>query len=265
MPAIAPSSSAELPSGNSDDLEKSPIDGVLAALGVRSDQGLSAAEAQDRLQKYVPNAFVEKRVSPLRRVFEHFTGPIAYMIEAAAIVSAIIGHWGDFAIIAGLLFFNAALEFWQDGKASAALAALRKGLAPEATVLRDRRWQTVQAASLVPGDVVKVRLGVIVPADIRLMSGDYASIDEAALTGESLPVSKRVGGAAYSGSIGQTGRNGRCRYRDRFSNLFWPNCETCRGSRFDKSRAKSHVSDRQLSGFSCCRACASNGRGQSLS
>ena len=107
----------------------------------------------------------------------HFTGPIAYMIEAAAIVSAIIGHWDDFTIIMGLLFFNAALEFWEDRKASNALAALKKGLAPEATAMRDGRWQTVEAATLVPGDIVKIRLGVIVPADLRLVGGDYASID----------------------------------------------------------------------------------------
>ena len=127
------------------------------------------------------------------------------MIEAAAIVSAIIGHWEDFAIITALLFFNAALEFWQDRKASNALAALKKGLAPEATALRDGKWQTLQAATLVPGDIVKIRLGVIVPADLRLVGGDYASIDQSALTGESLPVAKKVGDEAYSGSIVKQG------------------------------------------------------------
>ena len=85
-----------------------------------------------------------------RKLLGHFTGPIAYMIEAAAIVSAVIGHWSDFAIITGLLFFNAALEFWQDRKASDALAALKKGLAPEATAMRDGKWQTLQAAMLCP-------------------------------------------------------------------------------------------------------------------
>jgi H+-transporting ATPase len=127
------------------------------------------------------------------------------MIEAAAVVSAVIGHWDDFAIITALLFFNAGLELWQDRKASSALAALKKGLAPEATVLRDGKWQTVQAATLVPGDIVKVRLGVIVPADLRFVSGDYASIDQAALTGESLPAAKKVGDEAYSGSIVRQG------------------------------------------------------------
>jgi H+-transporting ATPase len=127
------------------------------------------------------------------------------MIEAAALVSALIGHWEDFAIISALLFFNAGLDFWQDRKASNALAALKKGLAPEATVLRDGKWSTLQAATPVPGDIVKVRLGGIVPADLRFVSGEYALIDQAALTGESLPVGKKVGDQAYSGSIVKQG------------------------------------------------------------
>ncbi|WP_315706029.1 MULTISPECIES: plasma-membrane proton-efflux P-type ATPase [unclassified Bradyrhizobium] len=188
-----------------DDLEKAPIENVLTALGVQSSRGLSSAEAQKRLAQYGPNAIVEKEPSLARRVLKYFTGPIAYMIEAAAIVSAIIGHWDDFTIIGGLLIFNAGLEFWQDHKASNALAALKKGLAPKATALRDGKWQTIQAATLVPGDVVNVRLGIIVPADLRLIGGDYASIDQAALTGESLPVTKKVGDEAYSGSVVKQG------------------------------------------------------------
>jgi H+-transporting ATPase len=199
MPAPAPQTTDAV------DLAKMPIDGVLAQLGVRPDQGLSTSEAQQRLVKFGPNALVEKEVGLARKLLGHFTGPIAFMIEAAAIVSAVIGHWSDFAIIAGLLFFNAALEFWQDRKASNALAALRKGLAPEATVMRDGKWLTVEAATLVPGDIVKIRLGVIVPADLRLVGGDYASVDQAALTGESLPAAKKVGDEAYSGSVVKQG------------------------------------------------------------
>jgi H+-transporting ATPase len=111
---------------------------------------LSNAEAAQRLATVGPNALVEKQTSLVAKIFGHFTGPIAYMIEAAAVVSAVIGHWDDFVIIAALLFFNVALELWQDHKASDALAALKRGLAPEATVLRDGKWQTVAAATLVP-------------------------------------------------------------------------------------------------------------------
>jgi H+-transporting ATPase len=187
------------------DLEKMPVERLLALFGVRPDRGLSSAEVKERRAKYGPNALSEKEVSLVAKILGHFTGSIAYMIEAAAVVSAVIGHWDDFAIITALLFFNAGLELWQDRKASSALAALKKGLAPEATALRDGKWQTVQAATLVPGDIVKVRLGVIVPADLRFVSGDYASIDQASLTGESLPAAKKVGDEAYSGSIVRQG------------------------------------------------------------
>jgi H+-transporting ATPase len=203
----APASKAPAPvdSAGTADLEKAPVARVLATLDVVPDRGLSAAEAALRLTKYGPNALAEKETSLARKLLGHFTGPIAYMIEAAAAVSAVLGHWDDFAIIIGLLFFNAALEFWQDRKASNALAALKKGLAPVATVKRDGKWESIEAAGLVPGDIVDIRLGVIVPADLRLIGGDYASIDQAALTGESLPATKKIGDVAYSGSIVKQG------------------------------------------------------------
>jgi H+-transporting ATPase len=193
------------PSAGQIDLEKAPLEDVLANLGVKPDQGLSSAEAEQRLTRYGPNALVEKEESFTSKMLKRFTGPIAYMIEAAALVSAAIGHWDDFGIIIALLLFNVALETWQDRKASSALAALKKGLAPEAVAMRDGKWGTVQAATLVPGDIVKIRLGVIVPADLRMVDGDNASIDQAALTGESLPVSKKVGDEAYSGSVVKQG------------------------------------------------------------
>lgn len=192
-------------SGNALDLEKATIEEVMASLRVNADQGLTDAEATQRLEKYGPNAIVEKETSIWTKVVHYFMGPIAYMIEAAAIVSAILGHWETFFIILGLLIFNAALGLWQDLKASNALAELKKGLALEATAMRDGKWQTVAAGVLVPGDIVKIRLGVVVPADLRLVGGDYASIDQAALTGESLPASKKIGDEAYSGSVVKQG------------------------------------------------------------
>ena len=194
-----------LATGTDADLEKMPVEQVLAKLGVQAERGLSSAEAQQRLAQYGPNALVEKEESLAAKILGHFMGPIAYMIEAAALVSALIGHWDDFAIITFLLLFNVGLEMWQDRKASNALAELKKGLALEATAMRDGKWQTVGAATLVPGDIVKIRLGMIVPADVRMVSGDYASIDQAALTGESLPVAKKVGDEAYSGSVVKQG------------------------------------------------------------
>lgn len=190
---------------NKPDFEKIPVQEVVKQLSTDAERGLSGEEARRRLQQYGPNAIVAKEKSLLARVLGYFMGPIAYLIEAAALVSAILGHWEDFAIIFSLLIFNVALEFWQDRKASAALAALKKSLAPEATVKRDGQWSTVNTATLVPGDIVKIRLGVIVPADLRITAGDYASIDQSALTGESLPVSKKIGDEAFSGSIVKQG------------------------------------------------------------
>ncbi|PWJ24095.1 H+-transporting ATPase [Branchiibius hedensis] len=159
----------------------------------------------DRLTKYGPNGITDKEESLARKLLGYFTGPIAYMIEAAALVSAILGDWPSFAVIFGLLIINAGLAFWQDAKAANALAALKAGLAPQAKVLRDGAWSSIKAQELVPGDIVKVRLGDIVPADLRLIGEGFASIDQSALTGESVPVTKHEGDEAYSGSVVKEG------------------------------------------------------------
>ena len=167
--------------------------------------GLTGDEAKQRLEKYGPNAIVAKEQSLLRKMLAYFWGPIPWMIEVAAVLSLLVRHWIDFVIILVLLLYNAGIGFWQERKAANALAALKKGLAPKAHVKRDGAWSTVDAATLVPGDVVRLRLGEIVPADVTLIEGDYISIDQAALTGESLPVTKKVGDTAYSGSIAKQG------------------------------------------------------------
>ncbi len=127
------------------------------------------------------------------------------MIEVAALMSALIDHWPDFAIIMVLLVYNAVSGFWQERKAADALAALKAGMAPKARVLRDGKFISVDAAELVPGDVIEIKLGDVVPADVRFIAGEYISIDQAALTGESLPVDKKVGDSGYSGSIAKKG------------------------------------------------------------
>lgn len=162
------------------DLEKEDVKKVLTDLNVDPKTGLSMQEAKNRLGKYGPNSITAKEEPLWLKFLKDFTGPIAYMIEAATIVSAIIGHWYDFVIILILLLFNACIELWQDRKASNALSALKKGLAPTANVMRDGKFATIQASKLVPGDIVKICLGQIVPADMRFISGDYAFIDQAA-------------------------------------------------------------------------------------
>ncbi len=127
------------------------------------------------------------------------------MIEAAALMAFIVGDWGDFTIITSLLLFNAVLGFWEEHEASNALDALKSSLALKARALRNGSWQQIDARTLVPGDIVRLYLGDVVPADCTLIAGDYISIDQSALTGESLPVSKKSGEEAYSGSIVKQG------------------------------------------------------------
>ncbi len=168
-------------------------------------QGLSSAQAAERLEQYGPNALQEKKTSPLLRLLGYFWGPIPWMIEVAAILSAVVQHWADFAIILALLIFNAGVGFWQEFTAGNAVEALKKQLALRARALRDDIWQEIDAKLLVPGDVIRIRLGDVIPADVTLIVGGYLSVDQSALTGESLPVTKQVGDEAYSGTVAKQG------------------------------------------------------------
>ncbi len=183
---------------------KESIAEVFARLKTSTD-GLSSGEATKRLTQYGPNALEEKKVNPFLKFLSYFWGPIPWMIEVAAILSAIVRHLPDFAIISALLIFNAVVGFWQEYKAGNAIEALKKKLALKARALRDGKWQEIDSKTLVPGDIIRLRLGDIVPADVVLIDGDYLSIDQSALTGESLPVSKEKGDGAYSGSIVKQG------------------------------------------------------------
>jgi len=190
--------------GSAPDLEKASLDSVYQALDSTAN-GLTAAKAKARLDQYGRNELVDKEISDLRKFLLFFWGPIAWMIEAAALLSLAMGHWADLSIIMVLLIYNAVSGFWQERKASSALAALKANLAPKANVLRDGQFTSIDAAEVVPGDVLRIKLGEVVPADVRFIDGDYLSIDQAALTGESLPVSKKIGDEGYSGSIAKKG------------------------------------------------------------
>jgi H+-transporting ATPase len=178
---------------------------LLAKLGTDPKTGLSSAQAQERARSYGPNALPEEKTSALSAFVAYFWGPIAWMIEAAALMALIVRDWGDFAIIASLLLFNALLGFWEEHEASNALDALKNSLALKARVLRDGKWEQVDARTLVPGDILRLYLGDVVPADCKLIQGNYISIDQSALTGESLPVTKKLGEDAYSGSVVKEG------------------------------------------------------------
>jgi H+-transporting ATPase len=170
-----------------------------------SEKGLTSSEAQNRLQQYGYNEIAEKKVNPLLKLLSYFWGPIPWMIEVAVILSALVRHWPDFFIILLLLLANAAVGFWEEYQAGNAIAALKAKLAVRTRVRRDGKWTTMAARELVPGDVIRVRLGDIIPADACLLEGDPVEVDQSALTGESLPVTRKTSETVYSGSITRQG------------------------------------------------------------
>jgi H+-transporting ATPase len=163
--------------------------------------GLSSSEAAKRLHQYGPNEISEKKVNPIVKFLSYFWGPIPWMIEAAVILSAVVQRWADFGIIFSLLMLNAVVGFWQEHKAGNAIELLKQRLALKSRVRRDNKWLELPAREIVPGDLVRVRLGDVAPADIKLVEGDFLLVDQSALTGESLPVEKHVSDVGYSGSI----------------------------------------------------------------
>jgi H+-transporting ATPase len=167
--------------------------------------GLSSFEAEKRLQQYGYNEIREEKVNPVLKFLGYFWGPIPWMIEIAAILSASVNHWEDFGIILALLVMNGIVGFWEEYQAGNTIAALRAKLALKAKVKRDGVWTTIPARNLVPGDIIRLRIGEIVPADARLVEGDPVEVDQSTLTGESLPVTRKTGDAVYSGSIVRQG------------------------------------------------------------
>jgi H+-transporting ATPase len=183
-----------------DDLSSMPMLELQATLNSSAD-GLSQAEAKKRLTQYGPNEIEEKKTSPFLKFLTYFWGPIPWMIEAAVILSAIARHWPDFSIILVLLLANAVVGFWEEREAGSAIEALKANLAIKARVKRDGKWVNPAASELVPGDVIRMRLGDIVPDDVRLFEGDPVVVDQSAITGESLPATRKDGEAVFSGSI----------------------------------------------------------------
>ena len=175
--------------------EAGPV--IIPAGGVT---GLPSDEAARRLSQVGPNEIAEQGRSVALEFLGHFWGPIAWMIEAAVVLTAVVGRWADFAIIFVLLLMNGLVGFWEEHQAGNAIAALKSQLAVSARVLRDGQWQSLPARLLVPGDVIHVDLGQIVPADADIVDGS-AQVDQSTLTGESLPAKKVAGDVIYSGSV----------------------------------------------------------------
>jgi H+-transporting ATPase len=210
-PPKVPDSRPESKPGAKDDLKSLPLPEVEKKLASSPD-GLTQAEAEKRLTQYGPNEIAEKHTNELLKFLSYFWGPIPWMIEAAVVLSAVARHWPDFGIILVLLLANALVGFWEEHQAGNAIAALKARLAIKARVKRDGKWITPAARELVPGDVIRIRLGDIVPADARLLEGDSVEVDQSALTGESLPATRKSSDAVFSGSIIRQGEIGALVY-----------------------------------------------------
>ncbi|CAN1224064.1 ATPase 9, plasma membrane-type [Linum perenne] len=193
------------------DLERIPVDEVFQQLQC-SKNGLTSDEGQKRLQIFGPNKLEEKKESKFLKFLGFMWNPLSWVMEIAAIMAIALANgggkppdWQDFVGIVALLFINSTISFIEENSAGNAAAALMAGLAPKTKVLRDGKWSEQEAAILVPGDVISIKLGDIVPADARLLEGDPLKIDQSALTGESLPVTKNPGDEVFSGSTCKQG------------------------------------------------------------
>ncbi|AQK55785.1 ATPase 8 plasma membrane-type [Zea mays] len=193
------------------DLETVPVQEVFQHLKC-SKEGLSSAEGDNRLKIFGPNKLEEKSESKLLKFLGFMWNPLSWVMEAAAIMAIVLANgggkppdWQDFVGIVVLLFINSTISFIEENNAGNAAAALMAGLAPKTKVLRDGKWKEEEASILVPGDIISIKLGDIIPADARLLEGDPLKVDQAALTGESLPVNKHPGQGVFSGSTVKQG------------------------------------------------------------
>jgi H+-transporting ATPase len=175
------------------------------ALQHTSADGLTGAEAKKRLTTVGPNSMPDTAIHPMRQALGKLWAPIPWMLEAAIVLELALRNFTEAAVIAGLLMFNAAIGFVQEGKAQATLTALKSRLALSASVRRDGTWQTIPSSELVPGDLVKLSLGVVVAADVTIEEGSIL-LDQSMLTGESEPVESGVGARSYAGALVRRGQ-----------------------------------------------------------
>ncbi|CAA6659639.1 unnamed protein product [Spirodela intermedia] len=193
------------------DLERIPVEEVFGLLKTSKD-GLTAEEGEQRLQIFGPNKLEEKEESKILKFLGFMWNPLSWVMESAALMAIVLANgqgkppdWPDFVGIVTLLVINSTISFIEENNAGNAAASLMAGLAPKTKVLRDGKWSEQDAAILVPGDIISVKLGDIIPADARLLEGDPLKIDQSALTGESLPVTKSPGDEIFSGSTCKQG------------------------------------------------------------
>jgi plasma-membrane proton-efflux P-type ATPase len=186
------------------DIASASVPDTLASLKVNPDTGLAHADVDTRRKENGYNEVAEKKDHPVLKFLKKFWGISAWMLELIMVLSAVLGKYSDLIVVGALLVINAVLGFMQEQRAAGVVAALRKRLQVNARVRRDSNWQVIPARELVPGDVVRVRPGDIIPADVKLLMGAL-SVDQSALTGESKDADKKPGEVLSSGSIVRRG------------------------------------------------------------
>jgi len=190
--------------GKEPDIASAAVPDTLAALHVDPETGLTQGEAATRRKEHGYNEVAEQKEHPVLQFLAKFWGVSAWMLELIMLLSLVLRHYSDLAIVGALLVVNAVLGFAQQRRAAGVMETLRRRLQVSARVRRDANWQVVPARDLVPGDIVRVRPGDIVPADVKLLTGTL-SVDQSALTGESKDVDKASGGVLSSGSVVRRG------------------------------------------------------------
>ncbi len=183
-----------------DDFNALTIDETLSRLQINPATGLTQTEVKQRIERYGPNAVEEKQQNPAIAFLKRFWGLTAWMLEIAIIISLILGNYLDLYIITALLLVNALLGFFQEQQATRAVKALKQKLQLQARVLRDGLWSTIYAEELVPGDIIRIRSGDLVPSDLKIIDAEI-SVDQSAITGESMPLEKKKSDLIFSGSM----------------------------------------------------------------
>lgn len=192
------------PPAKAPDIAAASVPDTLAALHVDAEKGLTRAEVDERRKVHGDNEVAERKEHPVLKFLGKFWGLSAWMLELIMILSAVLRKFSDLAVVGALLVVNAVLSFAQEHRAAGVVQALRRRLQVGARVLREARWQVVSARELVPGDIVRVRPGDVIPADVKLLAGTV-SVDQSALTGESMEADKAFGDVLSSGSIVRRG------------------------------------------------------------
>ena len=176
------------------------VNDALKKLNTNPKFGLTKSDVEKRRATYGFNEINDKKVNPLKKLAKRFYGPIPFMLEIVIIITYLIGHYTDTYTVFALLIFNGVIGFFEENKADNSIELLKKKLNIKARALRSKNWSIIDARELLPGDIIRIRMGDVVPADCMVIKADTLEADQSTLTGESYPVKKNTSDMVFSGS-----------------------------------------------------------------